>query len=236
MMPAKMGLGAAAAAVLLFTGCVQINAPEHVRQHESKSVDPGGAQAVSVEVHLGAGELQMRGGSQTLMDASFRYGSPAWKPEVKYNVVGTHGRLIIRQGSGGISGHDGSEWDLRLNNDIPMDVEVHMGAGASRLDLGNMQVRNVDVQMGAGELKLDLTGHPKHDIDVRVRGGVGEATLRLPRSAAVEVEAHGGIGGINARGLEKRDGKYVNEAAGTDGARVRVNVHGGVGGINLICE
>jgi hypothetical protein len=75
---------------------------------------------------------------------------------------------------------------------------------------------------------------PKNDYDVSIHGGVGEATIYLPDGAGVVAEAHGGIGGINARGLEKRDGRYVNESYGHAKTTVRLDVHGGIGAINLV--
>jgi hypothetical protein len=75
---------------------------------------------------------------------------------------------------------------------------------------------------------------PKNDYDVSIHGGVGEATIYLPDGVGVVAEARGGIGGINARGLEKRDGRYVNDAYGRSKTTVRLDVHGGVGAINLV--
>jgi hypothetical protein len=117
-----------------------------------------------------------------------------------------------------------------------MDLSVKMGAGESRLNLGNVALHTLNIEIGAGQLNLDLTGHPRNDIDVRVSGGVGEATLRLPRRARLDVEAHGGIGQITARGLTKRGDRWVNEPEGEVDATMHVNVSGGIGGINLICE
>ena len=42
------------------------------------------------------------------------------------------------------------------------------------------------------------------------------------------------VGGINARGLEKRDGRYVNDAYGHAKTNIRLDVHGGIGSINLV--
>jgi hypothetical protein len=81
---------------------------------------------------------------------------------------------------------------------------------------------------------VDLRGMPKNDYDVSIHGGIGEATIYLPEGVGVEAEAHGGIGGINARGLEKRDGRYVNDAYGHAKTNVRLDVHGGIGAINLV--
>lgn len=204
---------------------------------ESRTVDLKGAKSVQVHIEMGAGELVMHGGAATLMDADFRHRSSDGKPEVQYDVNGARGTLTVRQPSQhGIGNNDKNHWDLRLNEDVPMDVSVKMGAGEGRLNLGNTALHSLDVEVGAGEMNVDLTGHPRGDIDVRVRGGVGEATVRLPRRARLDVEAHGGIGEISARGLTKVGDRWVNEPSGPVDATLHVNVSGGIGQINLICE
>jgi hypothetical protein len=203
----------------------------------SQSVDLKGAKSVQVQIEVGAGELVMRGGAAQLLDADFRYRSHDGKPEVQYDVSGTRGTLHVRQPSHHtIGNNDKNHWDLRLNEDVPMDVSVKMGAGDGRLELGNTALHSLDVEVGVGEMKVDLTGHPHGDIDVRIHGGVGEATVRLPRRARLDIEAHGGIGDISARGLTKRGDRWVNEPTGETDATIHVSVNGGIGQINLICE
>jgi predicted membrane protein len=94
----------------------------------------------------------------------------------------------------------------------------------------------VDIEMGVGELRLDLRGMPQRDYSVSVRGGVGEATVYLPSGVGIEAEAKGGIGGIETTGLERRDGRYVNDALGHAKTTVRLNIRGGIGSIRLIAE
>jgi hypothetical protein len=228
-------LAATAALSLLAAGCMVVT-DSGVLERDSRTVDLKGAQSVRMEVHMGAGELKMQGGAAPLLDAEFRYRSSSGKPEVNYDVSGTRGTLTVRQPSRHtIGGNDKNEWDLRLNEDVPMEIAVKMGAGQARLNLGTVDLQDLNVEIGAGEVQLDLTGHPRHDVDVRVSGGVGEATLRLPKRARLDVEAHGGIGEITARGLTKRGDRWVNEPAEAE-AVMRVHVSGGIGGIHLICE
>ncbi|HLY17022.1 MAG TPA: toast rack family protein [Bryobacteraceae bacterium] len=231
-------LAGTAALALLTPACyVTTNGSSSIVEHDARTVDLKGAKSVRLEIEMGAGELVMHGGAATLMDADFRYRHSNGKPEVQYDISGTQGTLTVRQPPHhGIGGNDKNQWDLRLNEDVPMDVTVKMGAGQGRLDLGNTALHSLDVDVGAGEMKVDLTGHPRGDIDVRVRGGVGEATVRLPRRARLDVEAHGGIGEISARGLTKRGDRWVNEPTGESPATLHVNVSGGIGQINLICE
>ena len=123
---------------------------------------------------------------------------------------------------------------MSLNDDKPLDLSVHFGAGEARLDLGSLTLRSLEINMGVGELRLDLRGNPKHDYDVNIRGGVGEATVYLPQSAGIIAYAKGGIGGIKVRGLQEREGHYVNDSYGRAKATIRLDIRGGVGAINLI--
>jgi hypothetical protein len=230
-------LAAPAALALLAAGCMVVTDNPRSAERISQTIDLKGAKSVQMNVEMGAGELQMQGGAATLMDADFRYSGSDAKPDVKYDLSAARGTLSVRQPSHHhIGSNSKNEWTLRLNEEVPMDISVKLGAGEGRLNLGQLALRSVDVEVGAGEIKLDLTGQPRNNVDVRVRGGVGEATIRLPRRARIEVEAHGGLGEISAHGLTKRGDLWVNEPAGESDATIHVNVAGGIGGINLFCE
>ncbi|MGA2579505.1 MAG: toast rack family protein [Bryobacteraceae bacterium] len=230
-------LGTAAMALLTPACYVSSDGGSGTVEQDSRSVDLKGAKSVQVQIEMGAGELVMRGGAAQLMDADFRYRARDGKPEVQYDVTGSRGTLNVRQPSHhSIGNNDKNHWELRLNEDVPLDISVKMGAGEGRLELGNTTLHNLDVEVGAGEMKVDLTGHPRGNMDVRVRGGVGEATIRLPKRARLDIEAHGGIGEISARGLDKRGDRWMNEPSGEADATIHVSVNGGIGQINLICE
>jgi hypothetical protein len=230
-------LAGTAALALWMSACYVSSEGSGPVEHDSRAVELKGAKSAQVRIEMGAGELTIRGGAVQLMDADFRYRARDGKPDVQYDVVGTRGTLNVRQASHhSLGGNDKNQWELRMNDDIPMDISVKMGAGEGRLELGNTALRSLDVEVGAGQMKVDLTGHPHGDMDVRVRGGVGEATIRLPRKARVDIEAHGGIGEVSARGLTKRGDRWVNEPAGAADATIHVSVNGGIGQINLICE
>ncbi len=231
-------LPAAVMAAFLFSaGCVDFDTRPATPRTESRTVDRQGAETVQAEIAMAAGELRVRGGAKSLMEADFRYAPDSWRPEVKYEVTGFRGRLTVNHPrTSTVATKTAAEWDLRLNEDTPLDMHVKLGAGESQLELGRLTLRNLDIELGAGSLKLDLTGTPKKTTTVNVRGGVGEAVVRLPRDVGVEVEARGGIGEITARGLRRSGGFYRTEEAERGKVAMRVSVHGGIGSIRLIAE
>jgi hypothetical protein len=205
-------------------------------QRESKSVDPKHAQSARAQLKMGAGELNLTGGADRLMEGEFSYNVSEWKPKVSYDVSGGEGELVVKQRSaegGGLSGGARNEWNISLNDEVPTDLVVQMGAGESDLDLDSLTLTGLDLQMGAGKSTVDLTGDYAQDFDATIEGGVGEATVLLPSEVGVKAKAEGGLGKINAKGLEKVGDSYVNDAYGESDVNLSVDVQGGVGEINL---
>lgn len=207
---------------------------------ESKVVERAKAaksDEVIADLEIGAGELKVEGGAKELFEGDFTYNVAEWKPTVRFDDSSFRGRLTVRQGSGKHTfGNVRNRWDLRLANDIPLDLRIRCGAGENKLDLHELTLRNVEVQLGAGSVDMDLRGAPKKDYSVRIEGGVGEATVHLPPGVGVVAEAHGGIGSINVRGLRKDGDHWVSEANRGAKATIRLSVKGGIGEINIIAE
>jgi hypothetical protein len=205
-------------------------------QHESKSVDPENAQSAHAQLKMGAGELNLTGGADQLMEADFSYNVKAWKPKVSYDVSDEKGELAVKQGSaegGNLSGGARNEWDISMNDEVPTDLVVQLGAGESDLDLDSLTLTGVDLKMGAGKTTVDLTGDYAQGFDASIEGGVGEATVLLPSKVGVKAKAEGGLSTINAKGLKKVGDAYVNNAYGESDVTLNVKVQGGVGEINL---
>jgi|SRR5688572_14515982 hypothetical protein len=124
-------------------------------QRHSEAVDLENAQSVVAELRMGAGELNLTGGADALMEADFAYNVSEWEPEVSYDLSRETGELTVEQGSSdeGVSlgGDARNKWDLRFNDEVPTDLRVEMGAGESDLDLDSLTLTGLDLEMGAGD-------------------------------------------------------------------------------------
>jgi hypothetical protein len=231
-MRAGLAIAATVAAALLASGCQDATGET---RHESSSIELDKADNARVEIRMGGGKLNVKGGTPKLLEANFDFNVPEWRPKVDYRSGPSGGVLTVAQSTNNHSfGNTVNTWDLKLNGQLPLDVITDMGAGEANLELGQMNLRSVSVNMGAGELKLDLRGVPKRDYNVKVNGGVGEAFVYLPKDAGISATASGGIGGISTTGLEKRDGVWINADPAHSPVTVHVDVKGGVGQINLV--
>src|SRR3712207_6942051 len=113
-------------------------------QRQSEAVDPENAQSAVVQLRMGAGELDVSGGADALMEANFAYNVSEWEPEGSYAVSGETGELSVEQGSDEgvrVGGDARNEWEVRFNDEVPTDLHVEMGAGESDLDLDRKSTR-----------------------------------------------------------------------------------------------
>jgi hypothetical protein len=204
---------------------------------ESETVERGDASQVRVEIEMGVGELAVSGGAAELLEAEFTYNVDELKPEVEYDGSTLSVRTPeARLGAGSLLdlGNFRYEWDLRLNDDVPMEMQVGMGAGTSNLQLGSLSLTRLDVGGGAGDVTVDLTGDWQNDLEATIEGGAGKRTLILPADVGVRVRVEVGVGGVNTTGMTREGDYYVNDAYGESDVTLNIQVQGGLGDTELI--
>jgi hypothetical protein len=207
-------------------------------QTESQSVELGDAQSVRVEINMGAGNLDVTGGADKLLEADFTYNVAKLKPEVKY----TDGTLVVWQpNSKGLPALQGitdyrNEWDLRLSDEVPMDLSVVLGAGSSNLNLAGLSLTRLDVILGAGEYTIDLSGDWIRDLNVSIDTGAANIRLRLPKDVGVRVRVEAGPHTIETTDLTQDGDVYTNAAYGVSDVTIQVDMETGIGQINLEVE
>jgi hypothetical protein len=205
--------------------------------HSTQMVEKQGAESVVTKIEMPSGQLTIDGGANQLLNAEFAYTDDMEKPSVSYTVNGTSGRLDITQheNSGIHLGGNHDDWKLKFS-DMPMELEIQMGAGQGELNLQQVDLSRLKIEIGAGEINVNLTGDRKRNLTADIQGGVGSAKIRLPKNVGVYVHAEGGIGSIDTEGLRHEGGAYVNDAYGKSPITIRMNIEGGVGNIRLIQE
>lgn len=248
--------------VLLFAaiGCRQTRPIARVGklQIESESVELGDVEEVEVEIFMAAGELEISGGANELLEADFVYNVDELEPEVDYRdglLTVTTPEVDIGIGSWWDLDDYIHEWDLHFNDDVPIEMKIEMGAGSADLELDSLSLTRLDIETGAGDvyvdlsdssfltrldleagvgqITVDLTGNWQDDLDANISSGVGELTLRLPHSACVRVDVDGGLGDVDTRGLTREGNDYVNDACGESDVTLHIDINAGVGAINL---
>ncbi len=191
---------------------------------ETKNVEIGGAQGASVFLKMLHGELTVKGGAKDLMDAEFRFGHEAWKPDVGYEVVEGHGRLEVRQEA--VKGHVAyreNEWDIKLNNGLPIDLKVDLNAGKSRLILEGLDLKTLDLDSDAGDNIIDMAGRYPSLQTVHFKTDAGDVDVKMEGDYPQLTSLRGRVNG----------GSLAVLASGNFGSAVDVDLDGAAGALKL---
>ena len=205
-------------------------------QRHTEMVELDDAETVTAEIIMGAGKLVVQSGTKALMEGEFIYNYPEYAADISYQVRSTgRGDLQVVQDDGPrfrIQSNYKNEWELTFNEDIPLDLDVTLGAGESVLDLVDLNLTSFQLTIGAGTAYVDLSGDLDQDLNVSIQGGVGELTMLLPPDTNIEAVVHGGLGEINTQGLYQEGDEFVSKYSGS-GPVLNVSIDGGVGQLNL---
>ncbi|MDP4164408.1 MAG: toast rack family protein [Bacillota bacterium] len=196
------------------------------------------AKSVGVDLNLGVGNLNVSGTTGQLMEGNFVYSEKYQKPEVNYSVQDERGKLVVNQKSQTSLGFNNSDyrWDLKLNDQIPIDLNVSSGAAKSKLILTGMNLHSVTISAGVGDSTIDLSGTGKQSYNVKIKAGIGKVQLILPKDVGVKVDVSKGIGKVNGDGFRMDGSSYVNDQYGKAKVTVGVSLDLGIGDVELMSQ
>ncbi|MBY0098857.1 hypothetical protein H0185_19000 [Mesobacillus maritimus] len=198
-------------------------------------VDKDHAKELEVELNIGAGELNVESGGKEWVEGTIDYNHKKLEPEISYKVKGDAGVAVIEQGEKGLLdkiniGEIENHWNLRLNDEIPMDLVINSGASETMLDLKGLELQNLEVNAGVGDISIDLSGDWQESFDASLDMGIGKSTIILPSDVGVKIEASKGIGESNLVGfVSQGNGVYVNDAFKDADVVINLKTNLGVG-------
>jgi hypothetical protein len=187
----------------------------------------GGATSARIKLNLSVGEAAITAGSDhsLLLDADVSY-----LGDIQFVAQGEAEKFISLAQTGGFSmdwlnpanwfggnTYRDLRWNIALNPDVPLRLDIHGGVGKSRIDLSRLRLSGLEISGGVGEAditlpaqsgrldarvevsvgKVDLTIPPGASVNAHVKGGVGETVITTPADAAVRLVAHAGIGDVS---------------------------------------
>ncbi len=234
-----MACGVGIAVILLAAGCQTAVSGE--TKEADILIEKDGAEELDVELKLGAGELSVSGGAREWAEGTVVYNHKDFEPDTSYDKSGRKGKIVIaqkKQGLGNMTvGDIKNEWDIRLNDEVPIGLSVNSGASDTELELSGLNLSDLEINAGVGDITVDLSGDWPQSFDVAFETGVGQTTVILPEKVGVKLETHKGIGETNIDGfISEGDGVYVNEAYGKTDVQIEIEANLGVGEANFEME
>ncbi len=82
------------------------------------------------------------------------------------------------------TGNQGFVWDLYLNDEIPLTLEIDQGVGQQIVDLQDLNLQDISSTLGVGQMTISLPDQGKFEGDLEC--AVGEMIIRVPDGVAVK--------------------------------------------------
>jgi predicted membrane protein len=227
--------------VLVIQGATRGASAELPREDASIPLE-GATEAVVTLAH-GAGRLRVGAGATEGMLASGSFGGGLdahtsrdgsrlrvemrvkGRPWSDYVFPWVHGRFHAL------------DWDVRFAREVPISLELETGAGESRVDLGELAVRDLRLKTGASATTLDLPARAG-STRVRVESGMAAVKIRVPAGVAADIRVRAAIAGarVDRSRFPSAEGAnhYRSPDFDTAGNRVEIEVDTGVGSIEIV--
>lgn len=197
-----------------------------------------GARSARIEFKHGAGELNVRGGAPAELLYSGGFGGGVDKqldrPGDRVNVTLSARTPDWFRWPGPMFGADGLNWDVRLNESVPLALSIESGASATRLELDHLRVTDLTIKTGASSTVVVLPAHAGHT-RASVSSGAASVDITVPAGVAARVRGMMGVGSLDvdqAR-FPRRNGAYESPEFETAENRVELQVEGGVGSVRV---
>ncbi|MCJ7551245.1 MAG: LiaF-related protein, partial [Anaerolineae bacterium] len=143
---------------------------------------------------------------------------------------------VTTQGSGRrgyIGVYQGSTWQLGINSDVELDLEVDIGVGDVTLDLSNLAIDSARLDFGLG--RADATLPQEDGAEVVVDGGIGAVTIRVPEDVGAHIRLDAGLVGRTLPTGYTHDGDtYTSPNYNRADTRVDVTISLGIGNIRVL--
>jgi hypothetical protein len=209
-----------------------------------KETLPTDRQNLSVELQVGAAELQVSSGSTNLVEGEIRYNNPDWKPAIER----TDGKVVVSQPKMNdmnyIPRSDSlNQWDLKIGS-APMDLEVKAGAYKGVIKLTDYALKNFTVNDGASESKVTFDNPNKSEMQKLVyKTGASKVDLiGLSNANFKEMSFDSGAGSykLDFSGKLTRDAEVTIKSGVSnveivipEGTNSQINLHGGLNNVEL---
>jgi hypothetical protein len=128
----------------------------------------------------------------------------------------------------------GLDWLVKLSHEVPLSINVDVGANEVDLDLTYLHVVELQVNMGANATKISLPADAGYT-DVKIDGGVTSVRLYVPEGVAARIKLNNALtsNNINRSRFPRVDDVYQSPDYDTAANKVDITVDMGLGSLTI---
>ena len=123
-------------------------------------------------------------------------------------------------------------WELKLNPDVLLKLEVSLGMGQTDVDLSGLTVSDLNVSMGLGQTTVVLPAEGR--LRVKISGAIGQTTIVVPAGMEARIQASTGLAARQVpAGYKEQDDVYTSPGYAGAENRVDLEVSQAMGAVTI---
>lgn len=184
---------------------------------------PDGEEIPTVVIEMGAGKLDLNGGSDQMIEGSITYNLATWAPVVTHEGSTV---TISQKTTSTISIPEGqikNQWDLQLGS-TPIALRLATGAYEGQLNLGGLAIAKLNITDGASTSRVRFD-EPNLTAMSELKYSTGASDVELFGLGNAHVSKVDFIGGV---------GSYTLDFSGENTNDCEVSIKSGVSSVKII--
>jgi hypothetical protein len=199
------------------------------------SIPLEGAEGARLRLNHGAGRLSVASGAAPgmLLDGDFN--------QETNQKVDRRGKEVDVRLSADIvvfpffwGPEDALNWSVRLTRDVPVALDLEIGANEATLDLSDLRIPEVYLKSGANSTDIRLPSNSGLT-RVRISSGAASVNLHIPQGVAAQVNSRSGLSSINVdtQRFPKAGQSYRSLDYEAAANKVDIDIEMGVGSVTI---
>lgn len=129
---------------------------------------------------------------------------------------------------------DAINWSVRLNREIPIALDLEIGANEATLDLSDLLISEVYLKSGANATDIRLPSNSGLT-RVRISSGAASVNLHIPQGVAAQISSRSGLSSINVdtQRFPKAGQNYRSLDYEAAANKVDIDIEMGVGSVTI---
>lgn len=185
-----------------------------------------------IKVHTGAGRLTLNSGALGLIEGTLE--SDFLRVDLEDKIDGSLQSVKIEGRKLSVTdGMSKNELNLRVADDLPLDLAFETGAIDMDLDLSEIQARSIDVRTGVSSVNLKIGDRLSSSL-LKVNAGVSSVNISLPKTIGARIRIDSDLASKDLLDFIKIDDKtYESSNYDTSTKKIEIQMQVGVSSVNI---
>ncbi|OPX23458.1 MAG: hypothetical protein B1H03_01505 [Planctomycetales bacterium 4484_113] len=190
---------------------------------------PADVDRLRYELHLSAGRMKVAGTTDRLIEIITDRGScePRFELQVseRDGKKVAHLRVIAEHVSSRLPILAGSVWEVRLNRQLPLALDVEANAAKCELELTELAVEEVHLENNAAHTQIRL-GERLPEVTMNLMNNAAKLELQAPEGFAFDAQVVNHLGHHNLTDfpIHREDERYISQGYESSDRRLKLQV------------